>query len=252
MKLQTIAPLAVAFVLVVPLSSHAALVGYSQTFETLARSGAGYGNSALSDDGWLIYANVFKTDGTYDYGYGPFLAPNGDVAFSGVAVGQGGPQQGDQQLLVYSDYNNSGAHGSGKLVEALVFQQQTVGAGDVGSTWTLRFDAGPFTPFTLEAPSTAMAFIKTLDPANGYQASGMSWVDMSAVDAWGTHSISLTITAGAGQILQFGFANSATNYANSAVAYDNIVFAPVPELSTYALMLAGLGLLGFAARRRKP
>jgi hypothetical protein len=36
------------------------------------------------------------------------------------------------------------------------------------------------------------------------------------------------------------------------VAVDNImVAAPVPEPETYAMMLAGLGLLGFAARRRK-
>jgi hypothetical protein len=252
MKFQTIPALAVAFVLVAPLRSHAALAGYSQNFETLAPSGTGYGNTALSDNGWLVYANVFRTDGTYDYGYGPFLAPNGDMAFSGIAIGQGGPQQGDRQLVVYSDYNNGGAHASGELVESLVFQQQTIGAWDVGNTWTLRFDAGRYTPSPLAAPSTAMAFVKTLDPANGYQATGMSWVDMSAVDAWGTHSLSLTITAGAGQILQFGFANTATNYANSAVVYDNISFAPVPERSTYALMLAGLGLLGLTARRRKP
>ena len=152
--------------------------------------------------------------------------------------------------MVFSDYQNCDSHSTGEWVEALVLQQQTIGAGDVGSTWTLRFDAGRYTPVPLVAPSTAMAFIKTLDPATGYQTTGMSWVDMSAVDAWGTHSISLTITAGAGQILQFGFANTATHYAGSAVAYDNIVFAPVPELSTHALMLAGLSLLGFAARRR--
>lgn len=252
MTLQTIVPLAVAFVLVTPLGSHAALVGYSQDFETLAPSGSGYGNSALSDDGWLVFANVFKADGTYDYGYGPFLAPNGDRAFSGIAIGQGGPQQGDQQLVVYSDYNNGSAHGGGQRIESLVFQQQTIDAGDVGRTWTLRFDAGRYAPVPLAAPSTALAFIKTLDPANGYRASGMSWVDMSAVGDWASHSLSLKITAGAGQILQFGFANTASNYDNSGVAYDNISFAPVPELSGTALMLAGLGLLGWMGRRRKP
>jgi hypothetical protein len=44
----------------------------------------------------------------------------------------------------------------------------------------------------------------------------------------------------------------ATDAVNGSSVYaDNFVFAPVPEPETYAMMLAGLGLLGFAARRRK-
>jgi hypothetical protein len=35
------------------------------------------------------------------------------------------------------------------------------------------------------------------------------------------------------------------------VALDNLVLTPVPDPETYAMMLAGLGLLGFVARRRK-
>jgi hypothetical protein len=254
MKIQNIAPLAVAIALVAPLTSQANLSAYSQNFETLAPSGSGFGNAALGNDGWLIYANVFTAGGAYLYGYGPYAAPNGNAAFSGITgelAGLGGPQQGNQQLVVYSDYNNNGAHGSGQLVEALVFQQQTVGAGDVGTTWTFRFDARLYAPGGLLAPSTAQAFIKTLDPNNGFQATGFNSVDMSAVsETWGTYSLPLTITAGAGQILQFGFSSKATNYAGSAVTYDNISLTPVPEPTTYALMLAGLGLLGLVAGRR--
>lgn len=33
--------------------------------------------------------------------------------------------------------------------------------------------------------------------------------------------------------------------------YVNVASLPVPEPETYALMLAGLGLLGFAVQRRK-
>jgi hypothetical protein len=33
-------------------------------------------------------------------------------------------------------------------------------------------------------------------------------------------------------------------------AQDIVVFAPVPEPQTYAMMLVGLGLLGFSARRK--
>jgi hypothetical protein len=252
MKFPFSAPLVLASLLAAPVVSHAALTTYSQDFETLAHSDPGLGNAALSDDGWLVYANVFATGGAYLYGYGAFPAPNGSSGFSGIDVGQGGPQQGNRQLVAYSDYGNTSAHGSGQGVESLVFQQQTVGAGDVGDTWTFRFDAGRYDRFPLSAPSTARAFIKTLDPANGYQATALSWVDMSAVTTWGTHLLNFTITASAGQILQFGFASMATHYAPSAVAYDNIVFAPVPEASTWTLMLGGLVLLACTARRRKP
>jgi hypothetical protein len=52
----------------------------------------------------------------------------------------------------------------------------------------------------------------------------------------------------------FAFAGTAQSFdltgaANSYVGFDNI--AAVPEASTYAMLLAGLGMLGFAARRNR-
>lgn len=59
---------------------------------------------------------------------------------------------------------------------------------------------------------------------------------------------------GAPQTFSFaGFTNLASvRWTNTASyhQFDNINVAAVPEPETYALMLAGLGLIGFAARRR--
>jgi hypothetical protein len=49
------------------------------------------------------------------------------------------------------------------------------------------------------------------------------------------------------QSLTFHLSGSEGGY----VAVDNLVLTPVPEPETYALLLAGLGLLAVAARRRK-
>ena len=249
MKFRNIAPLAFALALVAPMTSHADLSPYWQDFDSLAPAEPLLGsNNALSADGWLVFASVFTAAGSPLYVYGPFPAPNSLAAFS--AVGYGGSLPGNQNMGVYSDYNNSSAHGSGELVQASVFQQRTVAAGDVGTKWTFQFDAKLF---NLVAPTTALAFIQTLDPAQGYQVSGQTAIDMSGVPAiWGTYSLPFTLTAGAGQVLQFGFSSTATNYNGSTIVYDNVSLTPVPEPSAYSLMLAGLCLLGLAARRQRP
>lgn len=45
----------------------------------------------------------------------------------------------------------------------------------------------------------------------------------------------------------FGF----YNYSQAQVLYAGIDVSPIPEPETYAMLLAGLGLIGFVARRRK-
>lgn len=61
----------------------------------------------------------------------------------------------------------------------------------------------------------------------------------------GMHTLSLS-AAGISYAI-FG----ATNAVNGSSVYaDNFVYAPVPEPETYAMMLAGLGLLGVVAKRK--
>ncbi len=210
--------LAAVLTVALPCAAEAALIEYHQDFESLLISSP----SALSGDGWVVFGNVYTPAHVYLYGYGTFPAPNGGSAFSDIDSGQGGAGQGAQQLAIYSDYNN-GDHANGNLVESNVFHEQTIGAGDVGQIWRFQFDAKRG---NLVSPSTALAFIKTLDPNAGYATTNFLTYETTALPTtWGTFTITITITpALVGQLLQFGFSNTATLYQSSGIFYDNVHF----------------------------
>ncbi len=224
----TTALAAAALLLAAPTVSRAALATYTQNFESLTISDP----AALSNDGWLVYGNVFTPAKVYMYGYGPFPAPNPGGGFCAIAVGQGGPLQGAQQLSIYADYNNTD-QAVGNLVESNTYREQTVAAADVGKIWTFQFDAklGNLVP-----PTTAVAFIKTLNPSAGYALTNFITVDMTAIPiTWNTYSLQLTITPDlVGQLAQIGFANTCTNYVGSGVFYDNLVWQQTGTVSVEA------------------
>jgi len=229
--------------------SNAALVNYSQNFEGMTQADTG----ALGADGWLVFGNVFSSGG--DYEYGPFIAPNAcaaglDPAFSCVAAGEGGPAQGAQQLVAFSDYKNFD-HAIGNIIESNLFQEQTIGTADVGKTMFFNFDAKKG---DIAGSSTASAFIKTVDPNNGYALTNFITFDTTDIPTtWGTYGLDILIDSSLdGQLLQFGFLNTATNYEPSGVIYDNVNFGVVVPIPA-AIWLFGSGLLGLVgiSRRKK-
>jgi len=192
-----------------------AQVPYSQDFEALAPV-----NGSLSGDGWLNFANVFDPGGGYLYGYGPYPAVNNIGNWQDIASGQGGPEQGNQQLVVYSDYAN-GDHGVGNLIESNCFQEQVVPVGASG-IWSFSFDAKLG---DLAGNSTALAFIKTLDPNAGYAMTNFITADMTTTPVtWTGYELSIDVAGLDNQILQIGFSTTATNYEPCGVYYDNVNF----------------------------
>ena len=216
------------------------IVQYAQDFEGLDAGSP----TALGDDGWLVGANVFSPGGDFLYNYFAFPAPNGGPAFSGIVTGQGGPDQGAQQLVVYNDYNN-GDHANGNIIEANVFREYVVGSANAGQTWTFSFD---FKRGDIGGGSTALAFIKTLDPSSGFALTNFLTFDTTdASTLWGSASLSLAIDASLeGQIFQIGFLNTATNFEPSGIYYDNINLVPSPS-GVGALAIAGV----LVTRRRR-
>ncbi len=80
--------------------------------------------------------------------------------------------------------------------------------------------------------------------ADGKLVSGVS-LSTGTLDEW---TLSTGVLAAGSYYLQVD--GSVLGSAGGKYSAD-IALAPVPEPETYAMMLAGLGLLGFTARRRK-
>jgi hypothetical protein len=211
--------LAAAFLCFTATASQAQLSAYSENFESMNAADPG----VLCANSWNAYVNILSPPPTVLYGY-YFCAPNGGNAASAVVTGQGGPLQGNQQMSVYSNYDDN-QHAS-NYVEMNVYREQTVGAGDVGKTVLFQFDAkhGNWTG----GSATVGAFIKTLNPAAGWAQTNFVLTPLdNAPQTWGTYSVTLLIDASlVGQILQIGFINTATHYDPTVVFYDNLLFAP--------------------------
>ena len=169
--------------------------------------------------GWLFYGYSDTTGG-----YGPFPAPNNSGNVSSIASGEGGAEQGEQYLNVFSDYANAG-HGAGVPVTASVFQEQRLVAADAG-TWSFSFDVKLPSQFALAPPSTAEAFIQVLNP-NDYSTTASAAVDIATIanaSSWVSHTLTLSIDgAWDNYILQYGFRNTSTNGDTTGVFYDNVV-----------------------------
>ena len=209
--------------------SQGQIVEFVEDFESLDINSP----TALSDANWLVFGNLFDPDGNFLSGYGPFGAPNGDLdgggfRFSALTTEQGGPDQGMQQLVVFNDYNNeSHGDGSNNIIESNVFREFTITADNVGTTY--RFGC-EFKTGDLEAPATAVAFIKTLDPNNNFELTNFATFATDASTDWFGGFIDLTIDASlVGQIYQIGFLNTASNFVPSGVIYDNVSVIEAPD-----------------------
>jgi hypothetical protein len=177
--------------------------------------------SALADDGWLVFGNVYPNwpacDG-YLYSYGPFGAPNGGPGFSSLVMDQ------DNILLnVYSDYNN-GDHANGACIEANVFQEVAAfDAADAG-TYEFKFTTQIPPESGADAAVSTYGFVKLLDPNNNFNTDIFLQVDTATA---GEKMIEVTLDESAGgKILQWGFASVASDYLDSGRWYDDVSFAP--------------------------
>lgn len=216
-------------------------VVYAENFESLDAAdpsalgffGAGFG----------VFADVWDGPvgtGIFLYQYGVFSAPNGGPGFSSIATnGEGGPEQGDQYLNVYSDYDNQD-HANGYTINTSVLRDlrdvnNPITAEDIGLCWTFTGDyKAPFQGGIAEPASNATgnAYIVTLDPNDGFAATNVDRFDTTEASntEWASFSVDVDTADPLliGQILQVGFNTTATNFEDSGVYYDNLEVSTRP------------------------
>ena len=219
---------------------------YAQDFDRLDINDA----DALTNEGWLIFGEVYDPAGGYLYGYGPFGAPNiNGPGFSDLSDAQGAAEQGSQNLNVYSDYNN-GDHGNGNYVGAAVYKEQFVQSANIGDSALFSFDVKK-SDFVNNGQGDAQmwAFIKVLDPSAGFATIRERRLDVTdySTTLWQNGTIAMELDPGVdGKLFQFGFASYATNYDDTGVLYDNVdlSFNDIDEIdgSSYSVVEQGTTL----------
>ncbi|OYY95515.1 MAG: hypothetical protein B7Y41_03160 [Hydrogenophilales bacterium 28-61-23] len=134
------------------------------------------------------------------------------------------------------DGNNTAWLNGGGATQTLISTLLTA-----NTAYTLMVEVGdrrdnvfPGYQVALLAGNTVLASESSLQPNDGFLTSTVNYTALAGNPLLGT-ALTIRLTANGTQ-----------------VNFDNVRLdvSPVPEPETYALMLAGLGLVGFAARRR--
>ena len=217
--------LAVVTVLLLGSPASAQLTDFFEDFEGLDRDNP----AALADTGWQGAAAGLTPSGAFQF-FAGFTAPNNvdSPQLSVISdIPSGAPPVGDQGLVVFSDYNSDIHSGNPafSLLIISIFQERTISAADIGNTiefsWVADGNAFPPTGDTVTE-----AFMLTLDPNNGFAATNNLVFDTTATadGALAVNSLTLDLSDPLleGQILQFGFRNTAGGFNGSAVDYDNV------------------------------
>lgn len=125
---------------------------------------------------------------------------------------------------------------------------QSISGLTVGGVYTLTFDYALAQQFITDAANTNNYWAVTLGGQT--QNTSLLSIEGGGFSGWKTSTMTFTATTGT-ELLSF-LASATASGAPPFMLLDNVsLAAAVPEPSTWAMMLGGVGLMGFVARRRR-
>lgn len=204
-------------------------------------------------EGWVGYMNVFDNNagsaGGYIFGSGWGLP---DLKTT-VSVSNTGTYLGDQLILEpnFNTYSASDGFWANGLVGNKFMEANTFVETASISTNSASF-SGSVDSYTLASGYSAAAFIKVLNPANGYSLDVFQTWNLASGS---TFNLSADLSAHQGKILQLGFMVSGLNANPAGPALGSAtvtVASAIPEPSSYAMvfgLVAGCSALGRRRRR---
>lgn len=235
------------------LSAHAAIelgdanLSYQQSFDSLAASGT----SSMLPAGWAFLETGTNANASYAAGTGSDNAGNvysfGSAGSSERALG--GLLSGSVTPVFGASFTNQASRAIDSLAISYTGEQWRLGAANRADRLQFQYstDASSLNTGSWTSVS-ALDFSSIVTTGSARALNGNS--NSAAVSG----SLSgLSLAQGATVWLRWTDFNASG--ADDGLAVDNFslnaTLAPVPEPSSYALLLAGLGAIGFVARRRR-
>ncbi|PHV19278.1 PEP-CTERM sorting domain-containing protein [Janthinobacterium lividum] len=116
---------------------------------------------------------------------------------------------------------------------------------------TATFSGGlSYFGFYMGSPDTYNSIVFTMGDSSTVVLTGSQMAALGSVSPNGDQSVGLYINAWAGQGASFTSVAFHSPNTNAFESDNHAYIAAVPEPGTYAMLLAGLGLLGFMLRRK--
>ncbi len=228
----------------------AALVAIPATAATNLVANGGFEDAPLGAEhqyvgsqlpGWTIDPSIYRYADVYDV--------NAATTYTVSYDGGGGPGSDDRRLAAGfpgvspSGGNFFGVDGDQQYGSSL---SQTVSGLIVGNTYKVTFNWAASQLRNRQGPTTNQWIVSL---GNDTQATPVVNVASQGFDGWYTQSFTYTATA-ASEVLKF-VANGGPAGLPPFALLDGVSLNAVPEPATWALMLAGFGLVGVAVRRRQ-